>query len=78
MVYECAIITVTIYATQVPDMDNAMASAKPIVDGLKGLVIRDDSHDKCDIRIRVQKVNHKNEEHVEVEVQPCPNPNKTK
>lgn len=66
--WERAIITVTLHAVQLPDMDNAMASMKPVVDGLKGLAIKDDSPDRCEIRIRLQKVTTKNQEHVSVHI----------
>lgn len=69
MPFDRAIIYLTIYATHPPDLDNAVAACKPIVDGLKGIVIKDDSYDKCEIRVKVEKVRHKKDEHVEIEVE---------
>ena len=66
--WEYAIIKLTIYATHRPDDDNATAMVKPIVDSLKGLVIKDDAAEKVRIIVETKKVEHKKEEHVEITV----------
>ena len=67
-VFEHAIISATLYAIRLPDYDNAVASMKPLIDSLKGFVIRDDSPDRCEIKVTMVKVDHKNEEHVELRI----------
>ena len=62
-----AIIIITIYACR-GDYDNHIAACKPIVDGLKGWAIRDDDPKHCEMIFKIQKVAHKDEEHVEVEI----------
>ena len=66
--WECAIISITIYATHPPDYDNATASIKPIIDALKGRIIRDDSYKLLAVSVTLQKVKTKKEEHVELVV----------
>ena len=63
-----AIISITLYAIRAQDYDNSVASVKPLVDGLKGLAIADDDPKHCKIEVETEKVNHKNEEHVEIEI----------
>lgn len=65
---EFAIITVYLYTTRPQDQDNSVASVKPIVDGLKGLAIIDDDPTHCEIRVITEKVAHKTEERVEIEI----------
>ena len=64
-----AILTITTYAVHLPDWDNAAAACKPIIDALKGYAIQDDAPDKCKIQVELKKVAHRNEEHVEIEIQ---------
>lgn len=62
-------ITITIYAIRAQDYDNRIASVKAIVDGMKGRAIRDDSPDAIpDIIVKAQKVAHKIDERVEIEL----------
>lgn len=50
------------------DLDNAYTAAKPLIDALKGEVIEDDHPDKCSIQVLQEKVEHKKQQHVEIEI----------
>lgn len=64
-----AIITITIYAVKPPDPDNAYTCAKPLIDGMRGLVISDDTSNHIQLNVTAQKVDHRKDERVEIEVQ---------
>lgn len=63
-----AIITVYLYTTRPQDQDNSVASVKAIIDGLKKVVIEDDDPAHCEIHVKTEKVAHKADEHVEIEI----------
>ena len=63
------ILEAFIYSTHPQDQDNAMASIKAIIDGIKlGGAMVDDSPSWCEMKIQVFKVNKVEEQHVEVTV----------
>lgn len=68
-ILERATITLTFYTTRPQDFDNTVASAKPLIDGLKGWAIRDDDATHCEMRFKIKKVEHKNQEKVKIEIQ---------
>ena len=64
---EYAILTITIKSIHPQDFDNSVGSAKPIVDALKGIVIKDDDAQHCKIIYKIIKVDHRTEECVEIQ-----------
>lgn len=71
-IIERAILTVTICTTRPQDFDNAVASLKPVIDGLKGFAIRDDDATHCEMRFKVEKVIHKAQEKIKIKIEPQP------
>lgn len=61
-------VTITLHCIRQLDPDNAYAAAKPIVDGLKGILIADDSPEHIRLVVRQLRVSKRAEERVEVEV----------
>lgn len=59
-------ITISLYTTRPADEDNATASIKCILDGLKGLAIKDDAPEYLSLKVETIKVNKKIEERVEI------------
>lgn len=69
---ECAIISIKMYYAGISrDVDNLYASVKPILDGLKGLVIKDDRPENVRLSVASEKVARRADERVEIEVTPC-------
>lgn len=64
---EYAILTITIKSIHPQDFDNSVGSAKPIVDALKNIIIKDDDAQHCKITYTILKVDHKADECVEIE-----------
>jgi hypothetical protein len=63
-----SLITITLHTCRLLDADNAHACVKPIVDGLKGILIADDSPEHITLTVKQKKVSKRAEECVEVEV----------
>jgi hypothetical protein len=63
-----AAVTVTLHSIQELDEDNAYAAVKPVVDGLKGILIVDDSREHIRLAVKQKKVSHRAEQRVEIEV----------
>lgn len=61
-------VTITLCSLQELDQDNAHAAVKPIVDGLKGILIVDDSPEHIRLVVKQKRVSKRAEERVEVEV----------
>ena len=61
-------VTVVLYTCRPQDYDNSVASVKAIVDGLKGVVIADDSPEHIQLSVQTIKVNKKYDERVEIEL----------
>lgn len=59
-----ALVTVELLSIQPLDRDNAFAAAKPVIDGLKGVLIEDDSEKHIRLDVRNVKVSRKAEEKV--------------
>lgn len=67
---ERVILTLTFYTTRPQDFDNTIASSKAIIDGLKGYAIKDDNAAHCEMNFKIEKVEHKTQEHVKIQIQP--------
>ncbi len=70
---EYAKITIVFFTTRLMDYDGAYNAAKPILDGLKvkdgaGVII-DDSPKYIDLTVKQEKVAHRQEEHVEIQIE---------
>lgn len=59
-------VGITLYTIKPQDKDNSVGSIKGILDGLKGIAIKDDAPDCIDLDVRTIKVNKKDEERVEI------------
>lgn len=61
-------VTVVLHSFQLLDDDNAHAAAKPVIDGLKGILIADDSPQCIELRVCCSPVKRRADERVEVSV----------
>ncbi len=61
-------INIYLYTQSPQDEDNSYASIKPILDGLKGLVIFNDSREYVILKVLTQKVEKKTEQKVIIEI----------
>lgn len=68
--YRKATVVITLRSIHLLDTDNAYACVKPIVDGLKGVLIVDDSLDHLVLQVQQQRVGKRNDEGVHVSVSP--------
>jgi Holliday junction resolvase RusA-like endonuclease len=63
-----AILIIYLYTTRPQDYDNSVASVKPIIDALKGVILIDDDPTHCEVKVVTKKVSHREDEHIEIEI----------
>lgn len=62
-------LSITIYKSKLCDYDGAVSTLKPVIDGLKGLILLDDSYDVTGPwDVRQVRVKHKYEEKINVQI----------
>ena len=61
-------VVITLFTLRPMDEDNAVASVKPVIDGMKGIAIEDDDPQHLSLSVQTRKVEHRAEEHVQIEL----------
>ena len=61
-------IGIYLYTCRPQDQDNSVASIKGILDGLKGIAIKDDNQNELELSVKTIKVAKRIEERVELEL----------